>query len=51
VSEAGGYRFEIAHLDRHTAEALRLELERFARAEGITLTSSVERAEPAPGSD
>ena len=50
MSEGGGYRFEIADLDRHTAEALRLEIERFARAEGIALTSAVERAEPAPDS-
>ncbi|HEV8473490.1 MAG TPA: hypothetical protein VGR82_12000 [Methylomirabilota bacterium] len=37
-------------LDRHTAEALRLAIERMARAEGIPLTVTVKRAEPPPDS-
>jgi len=41
-----GYRIDIAGgLDRHAAEALRLEIERMARAAGITLTVTVKRAE------
>ena len=44
-------RLEIAgDLDRHAAEALRLEIERFARAEGIPLTATVKRAAAAPDS-
>jgi hypothetical protein len=50
VSDAGDYRLEVGDLDRHTAEALRLEIERFARAEGIALTATVKRAPPAPSS-
>jgi hypothetical protein len=46
-----GRRLEIAgDLDRHAAEALRLEIERFARAEGIALTVTVRRAEAPPDS-
>jgi hypothetical protein len=37
-------------LDRHAAEALRLEIERFARGAGIPLTVTVERAEEPPAS-
>jgi hypothetical protein len=45
------HRIEIAgDLDRHAAEALRLEIERFARAEGIALTVTVSRAEAPPDS-
>ena len=45
------HRIEIAgDLDRHAAEALRLEIERFARAEGIALTVRVSRAEDPTGS-
>ncbi len=45
------HRIEIAgDLDRHAAEALRLEIERFARAEGIALTVTVSRAEDPPDS-
>jgi len=41
-----GYRIDIAGgLDRHAAEALRLEIERMARAAGIALTVTVSRAE------
>jgi len=47
MSDADDYRIEIADLDRHTAEALRLEIERFARAEGIALTATVKRMPPA----
>jgi hypothetical protein len=46
MSDADEYRIEIADLDRHTAEALRLELERFARSEGIPLTATVTRKPP-----
>jgi hypothetical protein len=35
-------------LDRHAAEALRLEVERFARRAGIALTVRVERAMEPP---
>ena len=43
---AAGRRIEIAgDLDRHAAEALRLQIERFARAAGIALTVTVSRAE------
>lgn len=42
------YRLEISGgLDRHAAEALRLELERLARTDGIPLTVTITRAEPA----
>ena len=45
------YRLEIAGgLDRHAAEALRLELERLARTEGIPLTVTIRRAETTPES-
>ena len=37
-------------LDRHAAEALRLAIERLARAEGIALTVTVRRAEAKPAS-
>lgn len=50
MSDADEYRIEIADLDRHTAEALRLEIERFARSEGIALTATVKRTPPAPNS-
>jgi hypothetical protein len=44
-------RLEIAGvLDRHAAEALRLAIERMARAEGIALTVTVSRAETKPDS-
>jgi len=44
----GGYRIDIAGgLDRHAAEALRLEIERMARAAGIALTVTVKRADAA----
>ena len=46
MSDADDYRIEIADLDRQTAEALRLELERFARSEGIPLTAKVTRMPP-----
>jgi hypothetical protein len=47
----GERRIEIAGgLDRHAAEALRLELERLARTEGIPLTVTIRRAEPTPES-
>ena len=46
MSDADGYRIEIADLDRHTAEALRLEIERFARAEGIAVTTTVTPMSP-----
>lgn len=46
-----GYRIDIAgSLDRHAAEALRLELERLARTEGIALTVTIRRAEATPES-
>jgi hypothetical protein len=46
-----GRRLEITGgLGRHAAEALRLQLERFARAEGIALTVRVRRAEAPPDS-
>jgi hypothetical protein len=46
-----GRRLEITGgLGRHAAEALRLQLERFARAEGIALTVTVSRAEAPPDS-
>ena len=49
VSLASEHHIEIAgRLDRHAAEALRLEIERFARAEGIALTVTVRRAEASP---
>ena len=45
------YRLDISGgLDRHAAEALRLELERLARAQGIPLTVTIRRAEATPGS-
>lgn len=47
MSDTDDYRIEIADLDRHTAEALRLEIERFARSEGIALTATVTRMPPA----
>ena len=50
MSDADGYRIEIPDLDRHTAEALRLEIERFARSEGIALTATVKRTPPVPTS-
>jgi len=44
-------RLEIAgDLDRHAAEALRLAIERLARAEGIALTVTVSRAKTTPDS-
>ena len=46
-----GRRLEIAGgLGRHAAEALRLSIERLARAEGIALTVTVSRAEVPPDS-
>jgi len=46
-----GRRLEIAgDFDRHAAEALRLAIERMARAEGIALTVRVSRAETKPDS-
>ena len=50
MSDAEDYRIEIADLDRHTAEALRIEIERFARSEGIALTATVKRTPAAPSS-
>ena len=50
MSRADDHRLEIADLDRHTAEALRLEIERFARSEGIPLTATVTRMQPPPTS-
>ena len=51
MSRPPEHRLEIAgDLDRHAAEALRLEIERFARAEGIALTVTVRRAETKPDS-
>jgi hypothetical protein len=43
IETAGG-------LDRHTAEALRLAIERTARAEGLALTVTVRRADQTPDS-
>ena len=44
-------RLEITgDLDRHAAEALRLEIQRLAAAEGITLTATVRRADAPPDS-
>jgi hypothetical protein len=46
-----GYRIDVAGgLDRHAAEALRLELERLARTEGIALTVTIRRAGATPES-
>lgn len=45
MNAAGGDPIEIAAgLDRHAAEALRLQIERLARAKGIALTVSVRRS-------
>jgi hypothetical protein len=50
-ADATERRLQISgRLDRHAAEALRLEIERFARGVGITLTVTVERAEERPAS-
>ena len=50
MSDADGCRFEITGLDRRAAEAVRLEVERLARAEGIPLTVAIRRAEATPES-
>jgi hypothetical protein len=41
---------EVGGLDRHAAEALRLQIERLARARGIALTATVKPAVRAAGS-
>src|SRR5262245_30149252 len=47
VSVAGGNVIEVAAgLDRHAAEALRLEIERLARAKGLALTVTVRPMTP-----